>query len=95
MDKCLTRWQAEAQRRAKRNVARLRCCTVHDFDWKDAIQRAQASRKALEEETGVIVGVREIIWCRCKHCGGKVPTYYAVPYMDGVKAVQATESRPP
>lgn len=89
MDKHLAQWQAKVQRQTSRNTARLHCCAVHEFDWKGAMQRARARRKALEEETGVIVGAREVVWCRCKYCGGKVPTYYAGPYMEGVTAARA------
>lgn len=86
MDKWQERYQAKVQKRIARNAARLACCEVHDFDWQDAARRAKARKKAREDRYGVILGVREIVWCRCKNCGGKISIDYAVPYMMGAHA---------
>lgn len=80
--------EGKVLRRAQHNVGRLRSCKVHDFDWVDALQRARERRKAREEQYGVVLGIREVVWCRCKHCGGRVLVEYAAAYMDGVKAMR-------
>lgn len=83
------KWSSpEAEKRAVRNVARLKCCGLHDFDWHDAVTRALARREADVERWGVIVNIRPIIWCRCKKCGGRALVEYARPYMAGVNAAQ-------
>lgn len=78
--------QVKLEKQIRRNAARLKGCTIHEFDCRAALRRAKARRAALEEETGVSLGLRPIVWCRCKHCGGKLTLEYAIPYMDGVKA---------
>lgn len=77
---------AATRERAWRNQARLKSCTIHEFDWRGAIKAERARRLARQEETGVIVNVRLPYICRCKNCGGKVLVEYAGAYMDGVKA---------
>lgn len=69
------------QEKAFRNAARIKSCKLHDFDWKKAI----ADHKARQEELGVILGVRPVIMCRCKNCGGKISVLYAGAYMDAVE----------
>lgn len=76
---------AVRKEREWRKAARLKCCTQHEFDWRGAIEKERARRKASDEKYGVSVGIRPIVWCRCKKCGGKVLIDYAIAYMKGVK----------
>lgn len=77
------------QEKAFRNAARIRSCRLHDFDWKKAI----ADYKARQEKLGVVLGVRPVIMCRCKNCGGKISVLYAGAYMDAVEHMKAIQSQ--
>lgn len=80
---------AKQKERSRRNAARLIGCTMHEFDWRCAIEKERARRRAIEERYCVSVGVRSVVWCRCKKCGGKVLVGFAIAYMEGVKAALA------
>ena len=80
--------EAKRAERLKRNIARLNSCALHEFQWRDDVKRAVERKRRMEEETGVSLGVRVPIWCRCKNCGGKVSLQYAGGYMDAVKQMK-------
>lgn len=81
--------------KARRNMLKVKACTLHDFDWKQSIKNFQAWKAKQQERYGVEIphftGNPLIIRCRCKNCGGVMSVGYAAPYMDAVNHIKKQE----
>nr|WP_325297134.1 hypothetical protein [uncultured Dysosmobacter sp.] len=82
------RYFEKEEEKARRNLARLKSCPLHDFDPETAMKEEAARRKANQEQTGVLLNVRLPYYCRCKNCGGKVRVEFAAIYMQAVHDAQ-------
>lgn len=85
------RFRAKAQEKARRNIARLKGCPLHEFDWRGAIEAEKARRKAREEKYGVTLNIHTPVFCRCKRCGGKMLVEFAAVYMEAAEAAAGKE----